>query len=530
MKVSHAGAEQRHEIREALLTGQLLVVELVSESPARRTHGIVLNLSKWGMAVQTFRPLGHGQITEIQLSIPKFSSSAGRGLVQWQKPGGVAGIRFLPPLNTLAQLPQWVQRYRSPGDPASASRLSANRSDSSASAFDTTLHLFACSAMGLTGATGAAIALGDRLAMECRASVGSAPELGAQLRPDSGVTGYSLQTGAVVLCNDLWSDSRANAAAAQQMNIRSLVAVPITIADERVGLLEIFSPDTNHFDERHVQQLQPLVSILAEAVQEETRDAGGRHTPAAATAIETIASEHSAAYPQSNNRARRFTVGVVAALLVILVAGAWFTSRFRRGALRDRNSPSSTQGSGPRPVPAAKALISFSPSVMNPEVGTAFDVNVVLKDARNLSSLPLQILYDPQKLQLITIKSGGLFDRDGQAAALVQRVDSSAGRITASISRPSSAPGISGSGVVLTLSFMSSAPGRSRLRVDQAGLRDPSAGAVSADSSEAVVTISDSAAHSATHSAAPAVGAGRDARTLPSPPNALSQSTAPDKP
>ena len=142
---------------------------------------------------------------------------------------------------------------------------------------------------------------------------------------------------------------------------------------------------------------------------------------------------------------------------------------------------------------AAKALISFSPPVMNQKVGTAFDVNVVLKDARNLSSLPLQILYDPQKLQLITVKRGGLFDRDGQAAALVQRVDSSTGRITASISRPSSAPGISGSGVVFTLSFMSKAPGRSRLRVDQTGLRDTSARAVSADSSEAVVTISDSA-------------------------------------
>ena len=309
MKVSYAGAELRRESRDALLTGQLLVVELVSESPALRTHGIVLNLSKGGMAVQTFRPLAHGQIAEIQLSLPKFSSSAGRGLVQWRKQGGVAGIRFLPPLNTLPQLRQWVQRYRSLGDSDSAPPLSANRSESGASEFDTTLHLFACSAMALTGATGAAIALGDRRAMECRARIGSAPDLGAQLRPDSGISGYSLRTGEVVLCNDLRSDSRANAAATQQMNLGSLVAVPIAIADELVGLLEIFSQDTNHFDERHVQQLQPLVSVLAEAVQEETHDAAGQHTPAAATAIEAIvteirASAHSAAYPQSNNRAR----------------------------------------------------------------------------------------------------------------------------------------------------------------------------------------------------------------------------------
>jgi hypothetical protein len=449
--------------------------------------------------------------------------------VQWQKQGGVAGIRFLPPLNTLPQLRQWVQRYRAPGDSDSAPPLSANRSESGASEFDTTLHLFACSAMAFTGATGAAIALGDRRAMECRARVGSAPDLGAQLRPDSGISGYSLRTGAVVLCNDLRSDSRANAAAAQRINIGSLVAVPIAIADELVGLLEIFSQDTNHFDERHVQQLQPLVSILAEAVQEETRDAAGQHMPAAATAIETTvteipASTHSAAYPRSNNRARTF--GVVAALLVTLVAAAWFTSRVRTGSLRDRNSPSSRQFTGQQPVPAAKARISFSPPVVNQKVGTAFDVNVVLENARNLSSLPLQILYDPQRLQLITVKRGGLFDRDGQAATMVQRVDSSTGRITASISRPSSAPGVSGSGVVFTLSFMSKAQGRSRLRVDQTGLRDTSARAVSADSSEAVVTISDSAT--------PSVGASRHdtakAHALPSPPAALPQSTAPDNP
>ena len=91
----------------------------------------------------------------------------------------------------------------------------------------------------------------------------------------------------------------------------------------------------------------------------------------------------------------------------------------------------------PDAVAATKAIIGFSPSVINQKVGKTFNVDVVVKDARNLSSVPVQILYDPQKLQFITVTSGGLLDRDGQTAALVQRVNSSAGRINVSISRPS---------------------------------------------------------------------------------------------
>ena len=95
MKLSHAGVELRHEKRDALLAGQLLVVDLVSESPALKTRGIVLNISKGGMAVQTFRPLGQGKITEIQLSLPQILLVCGPG-VGWEKQGGVAGILFFP--------------------------------------------------------------------------------------------------------------------------------------------------------------------------------------------------------------------------------------------------------------------------------------------------------------------------------------------------------------------------------------------------------------------------------------------------
>lgn len=97
-----------------------------------------------------------------------------------------------------------------------------------------------------------------------------------------------------------------------------------------------------------------------------------------------------------------------------------------------------------------------------------------------------------------------------------------AGRIDISISRPLSAPGISGDGVVCTLVFLSKALGSSKLRVDQTGLRDKSTKIVSVKSSEATVNIS--------RAAIPAGNVGdQEVRKLPSSPVTLSRSDAMDK-
>jgi hypothetical protein len=523
MKALRIRAEQRCESRNEFLAGQFFIVDLISDSHALRTYGLVLNISKGGMAVQTFRPLVLGRIAEIRLAFPKASLSTGAGLVAWQKEGGLAGIRFLnPPLKNLAELRQRVEQDFSIQNSDSALPLSACRSTSSTNEFDTTLQLFASSAMALTGATGAAIALGNSDGMECRASVGSAPEVGTQLNPDSGLSGHSLRTGAVNLCDDAWADSRVNIAAAQQLDTHSIVIVPITMAGTVVGLLEAFSRDTNHFDKRHVQQLQPLVNVLATVPElepvpkketpenvPELMPVVAAHDAGAVDNVEAVekdapAATHFTDYSQSTNRSRpiAIAVGILAALLVLFFAIAWFASRDRTKSLGKRNSSIATQDAVQQPsngatVQAAlneKPVISFNPPVINRKVGATFHVDVVLKGARELWSAPVQILYDPEKLQVITVASGGLLDRDGQAAALVQRADPSEGRINLSISRPSSVPGISGDGVLFTLAFLSKASGRSRLRISQTGLRDTSAKIVSVNSSEAIVIISNSPA------------------------------------
>ncbi len=520
MKVSHASAEQRRERREEPPAGQLFVVDLIADTSASRTHGIVLNISQRGMAVQTFRPLAQGSVAEMSVSFPQASLSASTsiGVVAWQGQGGVAGIRFKRPLKDFPELRQGLLQDGSAQSSDSALPLFHYRNKASTNAFETTLHLFACSAMALTGATGAAIAIGNSNGMECRASAGTAPEVGTQLHQESGISGHSMRTGEVILCNDAWSDSRVNAVAAQQMDTRSIVIVPIRVEKNLLGLLEAFSPDPNHFDESHVQQLLPFANVLAEAIKEETdnntADESDQGIAAAVSAIGTDDTEAlvetgvAASEPftfarfrfHPKHRGIAIAGGVVAVLLVFVVAMALFFSRHRTNSPANRTPaistnnarPPNAEATGQGAAPTVKPVINFSPPVITQKVGATFSVNVVLKGANNVGSAPMQVLYDPQKLEVIAVSSGGLLDRDEQLATLVYRVDSSAGRIDISIARPLSAPGISGDGVVFNLVFMSKASGRSTLRVNQTGLRDASAKAVSVVTSEALVTISES--------------------------------------
>ena len=153
MELPHASTEHRREGRDELLAGQMFVVDLVAERHGLTTRGMVLNISKGGMAVQTFRPLVQGQITEIRVAFPN-APSAGSGVVAWREQGGLAGIRFLnAPRKDLSELLQRVQRDSSPQSTDSVLPLFHYRNKAGTNAFDTTLNLFACSARALTGAT-----------------------------------------------------------------------------------------------------------------------------------------------------------------------------------------------------------------------------------------------------------------------------------------------------------------------------------------------------------------------------------------
>ena len=76
----------------------------------------------------------------------------------------------------------------------------------------------------------------------------------------------------------------------------------------------------------------------------------------------------------------------------------------------------------PQAAPGA-ASFAFDPASVTQPTGSTFAVNVLLRGAQNVYSVPLQVSYDPNVLQVVNVSNGGLLSQDGQAVALVHRDD-----------------------------------------------------------------------------------------------------------
>ncbi|HTR26599.1 MAG TPA: cohesin domain-containing protein [Terriglobales bacterium] len=145
--------------------------------------------------------------------------------------------------------------------------------------------------------------------------------------------------------------------------------------------------------------------------------------------------------------------------------------------------PAPQAGSG------ATGSFIFDPPSMTQAKGSTFTVNVLLTGGENVYSVPVQLNYDPNQLQVINVSNGGFLSQDGQAVALVHRDDPSTGTLQVTATRPPGVGGVSGQGSVLTLTFMAKAPGQSALTITRGGARDPAMQPINMNGAQAAITI-----------------------------------------
>lgn len=135
---------------------------------------------------------------------------------------------------------------------------------------DAALQLLADRAQYITGASGAAIALRreGRKDMLCRASSGSnAPELGALLSAEFGLSGESVRTGKLLRCDDAERDARVNREVCHRLGISSVVVMPVVNDYEVLGVFELFSGKAHAFGERDLAAVQRLSEMVETAVR-----------------------------------------------------------------------------------------------------------------------------------------------------------------------------------------------------------------------------------------------------------------------
>lgn len=287
---STAGADRRCRKRKDLAARQIRVDLGV-------TAGVISDLSETGMAVRTAEPLKLKPGERLHVTVPDARRPVQAGCeLAWMN-AEAAGMRFLVlSENSQRAIMDWLNAdsgetiwipapapARSPFTSATKSVI-APSPVSPAAAFtpiedqkvaalrvQTGLRLLAKLAQLLTGADGAAIVLMSAAGpdsngmrqMICRASNGRAPETGAVLWADSGVTGECLRSRDVVRCDDTHADPRVDAEACRALRIGSLVALPVFSGSNVIGVLEVLSGAVRGFDEAGLELLPALAALAA---------------------------------------------------------------------------------------------------------------------------------------------------------------------------------------------------------------------------------------------------------------------------
>jgi TonB family protein len=274
---------------------------------------------------------------------------------------------------------------------------------------DLTLGAIAEAAQALTGATAAAVALDQDGAVLCRGRSGEiAPELGARLSVDSGVSGECLRTGKILRCDDTQRDYRADPEVCRRLGLRSIAVVPVRRDHQTIGIVEAFSSRTYAFAEEHMDALRRLAELALTAYERELGIASPVEPVAAVASTEpefVSPDEGLAALARASvsaawraliakEKRRYLIIGVTAASLTFLVlAGMRFWSR----PAAENTAQASAAPATPVPTevaaPVAGAALVFKPSPGRVE---AAKPRVTLSGVQPASAVEKEVVERPK--------------------------------------------------------------------------------------------------------------------------------------
>jgi TonB family protein len=197
-------------------------------------------------------------------------------------------------------------------------------------ALDLVLNEIAELARVSTNAAGVAIALTRSGELVCRATTGSAPDMGIRLNPHAGLSGLCLQTKSVQLCDDTESDSRVDSEACRGLRARSILVVPIRKKETVLGLLEAFAPNADHFREHDIATLESFCRQIVNEIDHSIRSSAVPKLPVSAAEDTNLAPEHSRRFGSTLRVSDRSTLLLICAVIVTALVLGWTLGRTDR--------------------------------------------------------------------------------------------------------------------------------------------------------------------------------------------------------
>jgi hypothetical protein len=278
------------------------------------------DVGEGGLGVSGSSRLELGALTFFTFEFPDANSIIeAAGVVAWCDLGGRAGVRFtrIKP-DSSAVLKRWLKTEASqvstssPGSLHTASSVALQPPRGGHEAADlrqeiiasnlgrqAALDMVADRLVRLTRAAGAAIAWSDGSHgndVICQASSGNAPGVGTKLDVGSSITGECFRTGNIVSVSDAQKDARLDAELCRELDLRSLLIVPVTSGNEVIGVVEVFSPVAGNFDGGDILLLGSVAEIIAEVYNQQRAP-----TPAVKVAFDIPITEQTEDAPPAQN-------------------------------------------------------------------------------------------------------------------------------------------------------------------------------------------------------------------------------------
>jgi general secretion pathway protein D len=129
-------------------------------------------------------------------------------------------------------------------------------------------------------------------------------------------------------------------------------------------------------------------------------------------------------------------------------------------------------------TPAGNANVKFVPAEASTLVNGTVTVSLIVENAADLASTPLQIRFDPKILRLNDVVRGNLLASDGQQVTFSKNILNDTGEATVTANRFPATGGVTGSGSIVTLVFQAVGRGDTVVTVPSLTLRNSQSQAI----------------------------------------------------
>ncbi|MGH9522231.1 MAG: GAF domain-containing protein, partial [Terriglobales bacterium] len=273
MNSSANSIDNRRGLRKSAIQEQICVVELAGDRSA-----MLLDVSELGIGVQSVEGSLPQSKTPVRFVLPGGSAMiSGEGQVAWSDQTGCMGIRFtrLAP-EMKEEIRKWINTesnplFENPAEEESAVEFDARdrvaqleaRIMVSGWAQVQALNFLVDQVAAMTQASGVAIAVEDGNGIVCKASSGTAPQVGVRVNSRSGLSWECVRTGELVHCVDTETDPRVDRMVCRQLNMRAAMLVPVKRDGRITGLVEVFSSRAHAFNPNTVILLKSVADAVA---------------------------------------------------------------------------------------------------------------------------------------------------------------------------------------------------------------------------------------------------------------------------